>query len=85
MTAKSLRAFRGTAVTFFAIGLLFLLTDKSGLGLSFLVIGFAFMARSTKEGSSYAQKRPLVFALVLIILIVITVIIAAALLLPKFL
>jgi len=85
MTTKSVRAFRGTAVAFFAAGFLFLLTENSVLGLGLLMLGIAFMVRSTKQGGSIAQEHPLIFALITAALLVITVIFAAALLLPKFL
>ena len=85
MTTKSVRAFRGAAVAFFAAGFLFLLTENSVLGLGLLTIGIAFMVRSTKPGGSIAQEHPLIFVLLMAALIVITVIFAAALLLPKFL
>ena len=85
MTTRSIRAFRGTAVAFFAAGLAFLLTENTVLGLCFMMIGIAFMVRSTKDGSSLAQERPVFFALILAGLLVLTVIIAVIFLLPKFL
>jgi hypothetical protein len=85
MTTKQITAFRGTAVAFFGAGLVFFLNDNTTLGLCFFAIALAFLARSTKQGGSLAQERPVIFALVLAGLIVLTVIIAAVMLLPKFL
>ena len=84
MTTKSVRAFRGAAIAFFGAGLVFLVTDRPAFGLGLFLVGLAFIVRSTRDGSSIAQKRPLLLALILAGLIVITVIVAAALLLPKF-
>jgi len=85
MTAKSVRAFRGAAIAFFGSGLVFLVTDNTGLGLCFFMLGFAFMVRSTREGGSVAQERPLLAALIFASLIVLTLLIAWFFLLPKFL
>ena len=85
MTTKSVRAFRGAAIAFFGAGLVFLVTDNPVLGLGLILVGLTFIVRSTKEGSSMAQERPLFVALILVGLILILVIIAAIYLLPKFL
>ena len=85
MTARSVRAFRGAAIAFFGAGLVFLVTDRPAFGLGLFLVGLAFIVRSTKEGSSIAQERPLFVALILVGLILILVIIAAIYLLPKFL
>ena len=85
MTTKQIRAFRGTAVAFFGAGLVFFLSVNTTLGLCFMMIGIAFMVRSTKGGRSIAQERPVFFVLILAGLIVLTVIIAVVFLLPKFL
>jgi len=48
MTTKQIHAFRGTAVAFFGAGLVFFLSENTTLGLCFMMIGIAFMVRSTK-------------------------------------
>ena len=84
MTARSVRAFRGAAIAFFGAGLVFLVTDRPAFGLGLFLVGLAFIVRSTREGGSIAQERPLFVALVLAGLILLMVIIAAIYLLPKF-
>lgn len=84
MTAKSVRAFRGAAIAFFGAGVVFLATDRPAFGLGLFLVGLAFIVRSTREGGSIAQERPLFVALTLAGLILLMVIIAAIYLLPKF-
>ena len=85
MTDRSVQAFRGTAVAFFGAGVVFMLAVNTTLGLCFMLLGLAFMIRSTKGGSSLAQERPLLFVLILAGLLVITLVIAAVFLLPNIL
>jgi len=85
MTAKSVRAFRGAAIAFFGAGVVFLATDRPAFGLGLFLVGLAFIVRSTREGGSIAQERPLLAALIFASLIVLTLLIAWFFLLPKFL
>ena len=58
MTGLSVFAYQGTAAVYFILGLVFVLWDKTGVGLVFFLLGVTLLARTTDQIDSIAQEHP---------------------------
>ena len=59
MAEKTLLTYRGAAALYFALGLVFMLGDKTAIGVVFFILGISLLARTNDHVDDLAENRPL--------------------------